>query len=374
MEDTAMNQRVSISRRSLVTASASLGLGLLTTGHSSARSSARVEYDVIDLSPLFASGYSSAVSINNRRLVTGSCTVKTIPTAGGFIWEDEDVQLVSDLSGQSTVVMFPFDANDSNVIVGGAIPPNTSGAEAPAFRITGSAFETLPLIEDRPFAMAAAINQAGVIVGWAEEADQTPRAVIWRDDQVSFLDDHDAQESRAHGINNAGDIVGYIRQSDHQDAAIWIDGAPTVLPRLSDEQLDQRAIAINDAGTVVGISETFVNKTPTAATPWTWMPGATTLTPLASPKGATVTAGGAINQSGWIVGTSLPGGIDPSTGRAILWRDSVAIDLTSLLPADSGWTIAGANDISDRNEIAATAYRAGDENTMRAVLLVRHNE
>jgi hypothetical protein len=87
-----------------------------------------------------------------------------------------------------------------------------------------------------------------------------------------------------------------------------------------------------------------------------------------------VTAGGAINQSGWIVGTSLPGGIDPSTGRAILWRDSVAIDLTSLLPADSGWTIAGANDISDRNEIAATAYRAGDENTMRAVLLVRHNE
>ncbi len=39
-------------------------------------------------------------------------------------------------------------------------------------------------------------------------------------------------------------------------------------------------------------------------------------------------------------------------GRATLWADNTLIDLTSLLPANSGWVLLGATGINDTGQIS----------------------
>jgi hypothetical protein len=53
----------------------------------------------------------------------------------------------------------------------------------------------------------------------------------------------------------------------------------------------------------------------------------------------------------------------------LLWRDGEMIELTNLLPPNSGWKIIAANDINDRNEIAAEASRLDDSSIRIGVIL-----
>ena len=59
-------------------------------------------------------------------------------------------------------------------------------------------------------------------------------------------------------------------------------------------------------------------------------------------------AANAINTAGLIVGGNSVSG---SATRAFLWRNGVATDLNTLIPANSGWTLNFASGINDRGQI-----------------------
>jgi probable HAF family extracellular repeat protein len=72
----------------------------------------------------------------------------------------------------------------------------------------------------------------------------------------------------------------------------------------------------------------------------------------------------AVNASGQIVGWSRSA--DGSTSRAVLWQGGAIVDLNTLLPPGSGWTLTRAAAINDRGQIVGTGIHDGH---VRAFLL-----
>ena len=326
------------------------------------------EYEIVELGVLPGLDISSADAINNQGLVAGTCYVRLNPGYAGFVWENGVMQALAERTGQPGNINFPRDVNNSGVIVGGS--SEFEGAST-AFRIEGTSFEDIGTIEDRVSAVAAAINDRGTIVGWAEgpQLGYPPgvpaRAVIWSDNGVAFLSDNDATKSHALGVNNAGDVVGDVSWSESSQAVVWLEGELKLLPQFSPDLPDDSAVGINLARTVIGNSSLYAGQSVTVS-PWIWSPGMATPEALAVPGDASWVAANAINDAGWIVGTDHG---EMGIGRGLLWRDGELIELTSLLLPNSGWKIISANDINDRNEIAAQASRLDDDRTRIAVIL-----
>ena len=146
---------------------------------------------------------------------------------------------------------------------------------------------------------------------------------------------------------------------------VWLEGELKLLPQFSPDFPDDSAVGINLARTVIGNSSLYAGQSVTVS-PWIWSPGMATPEALAVPGDASWVTANAINDAGWIVGTDHG---EMGIGRGLLWRDGELIELTSLLLPNSGWKIISANDINDRNEIAAQASRLDDDRTRIAVIL-----
>ena len=326
------------------------------------------EYDIIELGVLPGLDYSSPDAINNDGLVAGTCFLRGNPGFAGFVWENGVMQALAERTGQPGNINFPSDVNNSGVIVGGS-----SEFEGPstAFRIKGTSFEDLGTIDDLPNAIAQAINDDGVIVGWCTDSiyTQNPfkpaRAVIWTDGQITRLETNSANESHARGLNAAGDFVGDATWNGASQAVVWIEGQVKLLPQFSSEIPDDMAVGINSDRTVIGNSNLYAGQSVTVS-PWAWSPGMAAPQALAVPGDASSVTANAINDAGWIIGT-VRGQSGSESG--LLWRDGEMIELTNLLPPNSGWKIIAANDINDRNEIAAQASRLDDDRIRIAVML-----
>jgi hypothetical protein len=68
----------------------------------------------------------------------------------------------------------------------------------------------------------------------------------------------------------------------------------------------------------------------------------------------------AINDLGEIVGRSfVPGSPFTPSPSAVVWRNGVPLQLNSLLPAGTGWTLEEANGIDERGRIVGRGWRNG---------------
>jgi probable HAF family extracellular repeat protein len=109
------------------------------------------------------------------------------------------------------------------------------------------------------------------------------------------------------------------------------------------------AYGINDSGQIVG--QFVVNGTYHA---FVYQLGAPAFVDIGAllPSGGDSTAQG-INSFGQVVGGG--GGL----GHAFLYQNGNVLDLNSLLPANSGWTLTNASGVNDSGQIVGTGIHNG---------------
>ena len=163
-------------------------------------------------------------------------------------------------------------------------------------------------------------------------------------------------EGSVSDINSHGQVVGKNLQACDvigglNAAFLWLPapayGLSAGIHSLTSdlpEDWDATAVAINDAGVVVGT----VIETETSGG-FVWQNGVRTALSFVPSD---------LNEPGWIVGRS--------GSQAVLWRDGTMRFLDDLIPDGSGWQIRTAEGINDRGQIVGSGVRDGQ---FRAVLL-----
>ena len=205
------------------------------------------------------------------------------------------------------------------------------------------------------------VNDAGVVAGYArkhlDDGFSVPfRPVRW-DANTNAITElqmpatiDPTLSGLARSINSAGVVVG-----DTGGRAVrWAAGSTTPVmlmpPVLPANGHGSQAWAINDAGTAVGNYSNYdLNGLNFALR---WAPGATTgtLLPGTADGGAYFASAYDITNSGVIAGSGWRGNVSV----ALVWdpTQTFAVDLNTLLPADSGWNLIAANSINENGWIS----------------------
>jgi probable HAF family extracellular repeat protein len=223
------------------------------------------------------------------------------------------------------------------------------------------------------------LNNQGQVVGFSENGTRDPtcapgtpsqvlrfEAAIWgpngdigelpplEGDTVGF----------AWGINDKGQAVGSSGLCSNTSipaqnpagahAVLWdSDGSPTDLGHLEGVPpgVYNVATSINDRGEVVGFAQApdgtqhgFLWTKDTGMQDLGGFPGAI--------NGTGPPCCNTINNRGEIVGFSLDANFNM---RALVWQGKAAVDLNTLIPADSPWYLQAANSVNDAGVITGTA-------------------
>lgn len=211
---------------------------------------------------------------------------------------------------------------------------------------------------------AAAANNVGQIVGWAENTVRDPtctppqvfqfRAVAWGPDgshirELPVLPGDTS--SAATAINDKGQIVGISGTCDDAvgsataaHAVIWENGTVTDIGNLGGAEWNTPT-AINENGTVVGFSD-HPGDLVTEAFIWTKESG---VRPLGWLNGHGHSEAHGINNRGEVVGLSCSA--DFADCRAVIWQDDVIRDLNELVSLNENEVLTHAQDINDHGVI-----------------------
>jgi probable HAF family extracellular repeat protein len=151
--------------------------------------------------------------------------------------------------------------------------------------------------------------------------------------------------SVAAAINNAGAIVGESATSFQTHAFLYDAGGMTDLGSIGGANTYSSADAINSAGQIVG----YANVAPGVYHAFLYSAGS--MKDLGSLSG--FSAATAINGKGQIVGnsTSSSGSLAP-----FLYHDGAMTNLNDLLPQGSNWTLFSAQDINARGQIVGLGF------------------
>jgi probable HAF family extracellular repeat protein len=252
----------------------------------------------------------------------------------------------------------------------------TAGTTCVPFLWQNGVMTRLPTLGG-PNGSASTINNAGEIVGYAENTKRDPacgapqmyqfKPVIWAKGKIQELPTFPGDlEGIALGNSDAGQVVGasgtctafnpdsqvYLVPSH---ALLWRNGKVTDLGNLGGTGtfFGNLACAVNNQGQVVGQSDLRGDSTSHA---FLWQNGV--MTDLGTFAGDFASLGFGINERGLVVGASVDANFN---FRAVLWDQGKPVDLNTLIPGNSGLYLQLAESINARGEIIGFAQTSTGE-------------
>jgi probable HAF family extracellular repeat protein len=209
---------------------------------------------------------------------------------------------------------------------------------------------------------AYGINAAGEVVGQADTWNGQTHAFLYSGGIMRDLGTlGGGWISSAIGINDAGDIVGYSYigpppPPNYYHAFLYSKGVMRDLGTLPGGITYSNATGINASGQVAGYATVATGAESGYAHAFLYANGTMTDIGLSHVN----TRANGINASGLIVGVSNGLIVGVSNVFPFLYTPASGIlDLNSLLPPNSGWTLSGAYAINDAGQIAGWGFFMG---------------
>jgi probable HAF family extracellular repeat protein len=313
-------------------------------------------YKVIDLGVPAGYATSAALALNNRNDVVGSAASPGSSSAAVLFRAGAPVVIaasstagVNPLNGENNIIPASIGINNAGDIAFTTIDSNND--RHAVVRHANGFTQTLSTGSSFQQTYAVAINHHGQVAGnWAGGGIQ---AALWdRDGTLHLLGYFPGGNlSQAYAINDQGLVVGWARDAGgHAHAALFRNGVVQDLGYLSSAGgPNAYANAINDAGSIVGTAT--VNASGSVVHAFFFDGQVHDLSPQ-QPNASTYATG--INARGDIVG------FDPVAG-ALLWRQQAQYNLNALIPPASGWTLVAAFAINERSDIVGEGSLNGVE-------------
>lgn len=247
---------------------------------------------------------SDASGVNDAGQVVGTSTTTAGPSYHrAFLYDGGPLLDLGTLGGSSS---FGWGINGAGTVVGGADLPSFPGRRA--FRYSGAVMTDLGTLVGDSTSSAQAINDVGVIVGNSGAASESPSAFAYYPLAGAMVDlgTYGGLWSFGVDVNDEGDFL--------------INVVTSIVPGMSHAVIDSAGTTIT-LGTLGG---NFAQAT-------------------------------GFNNHGQVVGLA-----DVSFNfHGFLFTGGEMLDVNTLLPAGSGWTIAFANDINDAGQIVGLGVHNG---------------
>lgn len=186
-----------------------------------------------------------------------------------------------------------------------------------------------------------AINNADEVAGGYETVNGQLHAFDWSNGHLVDLGTLGGSWGSANALNSSGQLAGTSSTRSGVFNAFFSNGS-TLVNLGTFGGANSYGMAINDSGEVVGSAQTskgFLNA-------FVWNGGG--LKDLGTLGGSQSYAYG-LNNSGTVVGSSWTSG--NLTMHGFIYSNGVTIDLNTLLPISSGWTIDAAYAINNAGDI-----------------------
>jgi probable HAF family extracellular repeat protein len=225
---------------------------------------------------------------------------------------------------------------------------------------------------------AAGVNDAGQVVGWAEDGIHDPtcdrptqvlqfEAVIWGPNltEMTQLSPYPGDpDSAATAINDSGEVVGIsglcsiaVGGASAEHALVWRNGRPIDLGNIGGHAWNTPT-SVNNRGEIVGFANTSGDENaPLSPVAFLWTKESGKMQKLPRLEDDQTSAAYDINEEGQIVGVSNGG---PVGSRAFLYQNGTIHDLNALVVGDSPLYLLIAQGINSRGEIVGTAVDQND--------------
>ena len=301
-----------------------------------------------DLTPDAQDG--TATDISNRGHVSGYVQPAPVEDSDAYLWRDGTTTVLAEI-GYGIVV------NERGQVGGGVAKPET-WSDNPFVWTAGVRTDLTP----PPFPGARTstsiidLNRGGTVLGLGEYEDDTDLAYVWSGGVFTELR-ADGLVLRGTDLNDRGHVTGTVHLGGGlREAALWRDGAITRLGLLPGT-VASRALALNDQGVVVGVSEPVPGQ---AGTGFVWERG--TMRSIGA-VGDGWSVASDVNERGQVagqLGSTAPDGTD--VAQPFVWQRGTLTPLGAPTPDD-----VSVVDLSEKGHVVTIT---GDFLAERGVLWV----
>ena len=196
--------------------------------------------------------------------------------------------------------------------------------------------------------VARAINEAGQVVGWAENASGYQRPFLFEQGVMTDLGTLGGLEGGANDINNLGEICGWARTASNRGEAFVLRGGQMIsLGAIGGNW--SCAYGINDAGEIAWFSKDAAGSNHALH----WADGVTT---ELGTLGGSQSVAWDINDSGQIVGYAMT---VSERWHACLWSDGSVLDLGTFGGLESwAFKVTDTNTVVGKAQMSDGSWRA----------------